>query len=198
MVHPEYLFHLIPVRRTPYTRNVHNLFSKSSFPGYISKWNKLDPSLRNSESFHTFKKNILQFIRPTANSVYHCHNPKKIKLITRLRLGLSHLREHKFKHNFQEPLNPLCNCGHGIQSATYFFLHCPLFTNERYTLLRTLSSIDCNLLNNTYLVLTQTLLFGNLSFNSNKNLEILNATIDYILSTKRFGKLLFSMILSSY
>ena len=35
------------------------------------------------------------------------------------------------------------------------------------------------------------LLFGNLSFNSNKNLEILNATIDYILSTKRFDEALF-------
>ena len=130
--------------------------------------------------------------------MYGCHNPKGIKLIARLRFGLSHLSEHKFKHNFQESLNPLCNCGHGIESTTLFFIHCPIFTNERYTLLSTLSSIDCNLLNNTGFVLTQTLLFGNLSFNSNKNLEILNATIDYILSTKRFGKLLFSMILSSY
>ena len=42
------------------------------------------------------------------------------------------------------------------------------------------------------------LLFGNLSFNSNKNLEILNATIDYILSTKRLDDALFYMILSSY
>ena len=130
--------------------------------------------------------------------MYGCHNPKGIKLIARLRFGLSHLSEHKFKHNFQESLNPLCNCGHGIESTTLSFIHCPIFTNERYTLLSTLSSIDCNLLNNTDFVLTQTLLFGNLSFNSNKNLEILNATIDYILSTKRFGKLLFSMILSSY
>ena len=140
--------------------------------------------------FLTFKKNILQFIRPTANSVYNCHNAKGIKLITRLRLGLSNLSEHKFKHNFQESLNPLCNCGHGIEAATHFFLHCPLFTNARYTLLSTLSSIDYNLLNNTHFVLTQALLFGNLSY-SNKNLEILNATIDYILSTKRFDEALF-------
>ena len=63
----------------------------------------------------------------------------------------------------------------------FFSLSCPLFTNERYTLLSTLSSIDRNLLNNTDLVLAQTLLFSNLSFNLNKSLEILNATIDYIL-----------------
>ena len=115
--HPEYLFHLIPVRRAPYTtRNVHslsifkskhNFFKNSFFPSTICEWNKLDPNLRNSESFLTFKKNILQFIRPATNSVYNCHNPKGIKLITRLCLGLNHLREHKFKHNFQESLNPL-------------------------------------------------------------------------------------------
>ena len=75
-------------------------------------------------------------------------------------------------------------CGYRIESTTHIVLHCPLFTNQRYTLLSTLSSIDCNLLNNTDFVLTQTLLFSNLSFNSNKNLEIFNN--DYILSTKRF------------
>ena len=208
----------------PIFKSKHNFFKTSFFPSAISEWNKLDPNLSNSESFLTFKKNILQFIQfiilqslcshewlkprrsriisliplglwqlhtEFANSVYNCHNLKGIKLITRLHLGLSHLREHKFKHNFQESLNPLCNCGHGIESTTHFFLHCPLFTNERYTLLSTLSSIDCTLLNNTDFVLTQTLLFGNLSFNSNKNLEILNATIGYILSTKRFDEALF-------
>ena len=117
----------------PIFKSKHNFFKNSFFPSTISEWNKLDPNLRNSESFLTFKKNILQFIRPTANSVYNYHNPKGIKLINRLRLGLSHLREHKFKHNFQESLNPLRNCGHGIESTTHFFLHCPLFTNGRYT-----------------------------------------------------------------
>ena len=130
--------------------------------------------------------------------MYNCHNPKGIRLITRLRLGLSHFRKYNIKHNFQESLNPLCNCAHGIESTTHFFLHCLLFTNERYTVLSTLSSIDCNLLNNTNFVLTQTVLFDTLSFNSNKNLEILNATIDYILSTKRFDLAPFSVILSSY
>ena len=85
----------------------------------------------------------------------NCHNPKGIlilkeveKRVTRLRLGLSHLKGHKFKHNVQKTLNPLCNCGHGIESTTHFFLHSPLFTNERYTLLSLLSSINCNFLNN--------------------------------------------------
>ena len=139
--HPEYLFHLIPVRSAPCTiRNVrnlptfkskHNFFRNYFFPSTISENNKSDPSLRDSESSLTFKKNILLFIRPAANSIYNCHNPKRIKRITRLCLGFSHMREHKFKHNFQESLNPLCYCGHGIESTKHFSLYCPLFTIER-------------------------------------------------------------------
>ena len=40
----------------------------------------------------------------------------RLKLITQLRLGLSHLREHKLNHNFQDSINPLCNLGHDIES----------------------------------------------------------------------------------
>ena len=45
---------------------------------------------------------ILNFIRPCANSIFDIHNPLGIKLLTRLHLGLSHLREHKFGHWFQD------------------------------------------------------------------------------------------------
>ena len=69
----------------PIFKSKHNFFKNSFFPS-TSKWNKLDPRLRNSEGFLTYKKNILQLIRPTASSVYNCHNPKGIKIITRLRL----------------------------------------------------------------------------------------------------------------
>ena len=72
----------------------------------IIEWNKLDYNIRNSSSFNIFRKSILKFIRPSGNSFFNCHNPKEIKFITRLRLGLSHLREHKFKHSFPDFLNP--------------------------------------------------------------------------------------------
>ena len=180
------------MKRSSHTsRNVHNspilsvkhiFFKNSFFPSAISKWNKLDPVIRNSESLFIFRKNILNFIRPALNCVYNCHDPKGVKRITRLRLGLSHLRENKFKHNFQDSIYPLCNCSHDIESTTHYLLHCPLFVNERSTFFSTLSSVDCSLLNNTDSTLTQTLLFGNTSFKSNKNLKILIATIDYFIN----------------
>ena len=195
--HPKYLFNLIPVRSTPYaTRTVgnihviktkHNFLKNYFFPSAIIEWNKIDSNLRNSKSISVFKEKILNFIRPSPNSVFDIRNPKGIKLITRLRLGLSHLREHKFKHSFQDTLNPLCNCGQDIESTTHFFLHCPFFINERRTLLSTIRSLDSKLLDFTDYDLTQTLLFGNTSQTSSSNFKIINASVDYILSSKRFG-----------
>ena len=53
---------------------------------------------------YIFKSKILKFIIPTANSIFGCYNPVGVKLLTRLQLRLSHLRKHKFKHNFQDTL----------------------------------------------------------------------------------------------
>ena len=125
-------------------------------------------------------------MRPSSNSFYNCHNPIRIKYITRILLGLSHLREHKFKHSFQDSINPICNCGNDVESAIHFFLHCALYSNERCTLLNSLSKIDHKLLDSTDTSLTQILLFGNSSFTTKDNTEIINLTIDFVLSTKRF------------
>ena len=57
----------------------HNFFKNSFFPSTIIEWNKLDPEIRNSASFYSFKENILTFIRPAPNSIFQCHNPKGIK-----------------------------------------------------------------------------------------------------------------------
>ena len=92
---------------------------------------------------------------------FDCHNPIGIKYITQIRYGLSHLQEHIFKHSFQDTLNPICNCGNDVESAIHFFLHCPLYSNERGTLLNSLVNIDHMLLGNTDFSLTQILLFGN-------------------------------------
>ena len=59
---------------------------------------------RNSETRNIFKLKILKFIRTIANSIFDCHNPIGVTLLTILRLGLSHLCEHKSKHNFQDKL----------------------------------------------------------------------------------------------
>ena len=71
------------------------------------EWNKLSREVRNSENIRIFKKGLLEFIRPLPNSIFDIYYPFDVKLVTRLRLGLSHLKEHKFKHGFNDTINPI-------------------------------------------------------------------------------------------
>ena len=175
---PFYLFNLIPEKTSSYaTRNVdciplikikHNSFKNTFFQSTIIECSKLDPATRNAESFGIFKSNILKFIRPTPRSFFNCYNNKGIRLMTRIRLGLSHLREHIFNHSFQNCIHPLCSCGMDIESTSHFFPHCPLFDDKRITLLSTLNKIDCKLIETNESSLTKTLLFGNSLFHLKK------------------------------
>ena len=54
-----------------------------------------------------FKKHLLKEICPVPHLVYNICNPNGLKLLTGLRLGLSHLNEHRFNHNFEDCINPL-------------------------------------------------------------------------------------------
>ena len=38
----------------------------------------------------------------------------------RMQLGLSHLAEHKFRHNFEDCLNPVYSCCHEIATTSPF------------------------------------------------------------------------------
>ena len=160
-------------------------FQNSYFPLAIKEWNKLDIDIRKSDSISIFKKRILSFIRPLPNKVSNSHNPQGLKLLTRLRLGLSHLRYHKFKHNFLDTINPLCSCGSDIETALHFLLYCPNFMQCRNTLLSEISEINSELITRNDLALIETLLFGDNSFSQYDNSRILDATIAFIVTSKR-------------
>ena len=132
----------------------HNFFQNSFFPSVVTEWNKLDQNISNSKNLNIFKKMLLKFIRPSRNSVFRCHNPKGVKLLTRLRLDLSHLREHKFQHGFLNSLNPICSCGQDTETSTHFFLHCFNYSNERLTFVNIIRKTDRNISNKNYLKVT--------------------------------------------
>ena len=142
--------------------------------------------IRNSESYSIFKKSLLKFIRTIPNSVFSVADIYGIKLLTRLRVGLSHLREHKFRHNFQDTINPLCSCSLEIESTSHFFLRCQNFITPRTNLMNELRKLDSNILNLDEISLTKLLLYGDSKYENNVNKKILLASINFILSTKRF------------
>ena len=104
-----------------------NYFKNSFFPSTIPEWNNVDCKIRNSGSLSIFKKNLLNFIRPCSNSIFNIHNSYGIKLLTRLRLGLNPLLDHKFRHCFQDTLNPLCDCGNDSETTTIHFSQVSMF-----------------------------------------------------------------------
>ena len=135
---------------------------------------KLDSDLkiRNSKTFSAFKKNILKFIRPSSNYIFNCHSPNGIKLITRLRLGLSHLREHSFRQSFQDTLN-------SIWRWHYYSLpiNCPNYLGERTTLLDNVQIIGETINDKNNFEVSELLQYGISANKDASNTNILKATI---------------------
>ena len=165
-----------------------DIFKYSFFPSTISEWKKLDFKLRQSKTLLTFRNALIKIGRTIPKPIYNVHNnPAGLKLLTRLRLGLSHLNQHKFNHNFQDCLNPLCSCSLEVESVFHFFLHCHYYPNIRSTLLNKLQSIDINLLNQEDNIVVDVLLYGSTKFNNNQNFRLLISSLHYILKSERFS-----------
>ena len=59
-----------------------------------------------------------------------------------MRLGFSHLREHKFRHNFADTLNPLCLCSLETEDTEHYFLRCQNSPSFHITLMNDLNNIN--------------------------------------------------------
>ena len=159
-------------------------FGNSFFPYSVNQWNNLDPVIRNTVKISMFKKSLLKFIRPSQDYVYNVNDYVGLKLLTRLRLNLSHLYEHKFRHNFQDTVNSLCSCSLESESTTHFLLHCPFYNNQRIALFVSIRDIDMTISNLSEDNLVNTLLYGNNEiYSSETNTRILNCTICYLKSS---------------
>ena len=98
------------------------------------------------------------FIRPLYFGTFRIHNPVGLKLLIRLQLGLCHLDEHKFKHNFRDFLNLLCACNLEPETTFHCLLCCHLFQIEWRTLLN-IKEIDENIISGQKNDLDQILLY---------------------------------------
>ena len=110
-----------------------------------------------------------------------------MRFLTRLRLGLNHLNEHIFNHNFRNCINSLCTYILDVESTVHFFLPCHHYHNIRSKLLNSLEVIDANLLKLTEEQLTKVLLYDFSELDQNTNRNILNSSIEHIVESKHFG-----------
>ena len=97
---PPYLYELIPRLQRSHrypscfqTFHCRTTFFQNSFlPFAITEWNQLDSDIKNIDSHVMFRKQLLAFIRTLRNDTYGIYNPLGIRLLNRLRLVFSHLR----------------------------------------------------------------------------------------------------------
>ena len=157
------------VKEIPAIKVKHGFFENSFFPATTTEWNDLDYLLSNASSINVFKQNVLKFIRLSPNNVFNIYSLHGLKLLTRPRVGLSHLRGHKFNHNFSYCLDEICLCGKNIESANHFLFQCSLFLKERQVLMNKLCDIDSPLSDQNENFLSYTLLFGKENMNDSDN-----------------------------
>ena len=107
--------------------------------------------------------------------------------MTQLRVGLSKLNFHKFKHNFSDTLNPLCPVNDGIEDTEHFLLLCHAYDTDRRDLLDNVRAIlqPHGLTNLSNEALLQIILYGHEKLSLNSNTKILEATLKYIQTSER-------------
>ena len=96
-----------------------NRFSHTYFQNCIRDWNLLDETIKNSSAISEFKRELVHLVRPSKKSYFGIHDIQGIRLLARIRVHFSDLREHKFRHKFQCS-SPICLCQTSIENNEHF------------------------------------------------------------------------------
>ena len=176
-------------RRTSYnTRNTADLdppkcrteqYTRSFFPSTTKLWNQLHREIKETMmSVETFKHRI----RPETKVIfpYLSYGDRKANiLVTRLRLNNADLNQNL--HNKLMAPSPMCACYESEETTTHYLLQCDNYEDQRLILKEKIQSIAPNKVADVNLILS-----GSSDLGIDKNCDILKATMDYIISTKRF------------
>ena len=142
----------------------------------------------NLLSIATFKRAILYFIRPVPTPMFKIKRLSGFVFLTRLRVGFSHLREHKFRYGFLDFVDPICSCRtKSVKNTKHYLLHCSNFPNQRTVLFNDLQNIGINYSLSDSSTFSRILLFGNPNFSNNVNSGIIYAVIKLIELSNRFS-----------
>ena len=173
--------------RIPFSRTYR--YDNSFFLYCIKEWNHLEDSVKSLQSLSLFKNHLNKFIRPVRNSIFEIRDNFGIKILSKIRVEFSDLRDHRFNHNFN-CVSSLCFCGFVDETSLHYFLCCPRYHAQRAILLSNLSDIissDVFILPNEHL--NHLIMYGSNAYNSMCNKLILEQSLLYIRNTARFVKL---------
>ena len=120
-------------------------------------------------------------------SIFDILDPLAIKWLYQLRVGLSHLYDHKWKHGFRDILSDKCTICNCTESLEHYFLHCVRFTDARRTLfdfILTLNNINFDQFVSNDKI--KFLLYGDTSLGVAVNRSVIKTTLSYLKDTERF------------
>ena len=120
---------------------------------------------------------------------FNANDKNGIRRIAQLRVGLSDLRAHRNNHHFVNCPSATCVCALGDETTEHFLLGCNRFDSQRTILFSSLANISPAIDFTDTHALSHLLLYGSKDLSFYANTDILNATIAFISSSKRFEKL---------
>ena len=156
-------------------------------PDAIATWHIFIKHFDDVPSFDILKKHINTFFRPKTKSTFSIYDPVGLRYLFQLRVSLSPLRSHKFRHNFADTPSEICRCKQDIEDPSHFIFSCPFYAIQRATLTASLINIlqknNLNYLGNQ----SHLYLYGHPSINSTENRKMILSIIKYIKDTLRFS-----------
>jgi hypothetical protein len=127
------------------------------------------------EAFKAYHKRSL----PKKNRLYFFGSRFEATIHARMRIGNSPLKAH-LANILHVVESPLCPCGGGeVENPEHFFFRCPLFNEQRDTLVNDLLPFD--------IIDVDELLYGISTADHISNLLIFGAVHKYIKNSKRFA-----------
>ena len=189
---PEYTRHPIP----HFQQSTHSLreqirarkerFKNSFYPKCLNEWEKLLPEVRQAPSLSIFKSKILALIRPPSKPEYGIHDPKGLAILTQLKVGLSKLNFHKFRHNFSDAIDPMCPANDGGEDTEHYLLFRQSYKEPRRELLDGFNEISPPSvipdLSNELSV--EFILYGNERLPLDVNKRLIEATLKFIHASR--------------
>ena len=120
-------------------------------------------------------KNVLRRDKPVVPKHYLFGNRKEQILHTRLRTDCSVLNYDLYLKNIID--SPLCRCNN-IETVKHFFLDCPIYNNQRITLIQAVLRFCA--------ITLDTLLHGNSTLSLQTNNGIFEAVQHFLKETNKF------------
>ena len=195
---PDYLTKPIPPPRTnfPSLRSGNefplmggriNQYKHSFYPDALQSWNALDPAIRQTASLSKFKKDVLSLIRSPKKSFFNIHDPKGLKRLFQLRVGLSPLKQHKKRKGFRDTPSDICECLLAAETTEHFLIHCGLYTVARHRMFQVINPIlASNALHLQNESLVKFLLYGDDALTFDENKAVVTSTLKFIHNSTRF------------